>query len=296
MSYHYQYSNQIALQWVIENLPHFLFPDLSKKKDRIKKPFSGVLATLNQQPVGLILASYEHTGTQARVHSFAVHPEHQKKGVGAALLQNLTEHLAQEGCQQIEGYFRSHWASAPVLGRLLDRLGWDKPTLDLVIVRGEPRHTLHLFQEGETRLPEGYALSPFHSLTLEERAAIRQKKQQENWYADDLDPFIYEESINPRSSLLVRFQGEVVGWVISHLITPETNEFTSFFIDPGHRPFRLAYFLMREAITRQHEDEIPYFLITSKADGNPMVRFLLRHIPSHDVFSSSAYYSLKRLP
>lgn len=295
MNYRYQYSNQIALPWVIDNLPHFLFPDLSKKKDRIKKPFSGVLATLDKQPVGLILSSYEQTGTQARVHSFAVHPDHHKKGVGTTLLQTLTEHLRTEGCQQIEGYYRSHWASVPALTRILKHLDWAPPQLDLVIVRGEPHQTIHLFQKGDPQLPEGYTFDTYQSLTVGEREQIREKKQRDNWYADDLDPFIYEESINDRSSLLVRFNDEVIGWVISHLITEDTNEFTSLFIDPGHRPFRLTHFLMREAITHQLEDKIPYFLITSKANGNPMVRFLLRHIPTHEVFASNAYRSYKNL-
>lgn len=295
MMYRYQYSNQIALDWVIENLPHFLFPDISKKKDRIQKLFSGVLATRDQQPVGLMLATYGQSPTQARIHTFAVHPDHQKQHVGTEMLKTLEDNLKQEGCLLLEGYYRSHWGSVPALTQMLANNGWETPKQDLVIVRGEPHQTLHLFPKEPLPLPDGYSFGQFVDLTAADRAYIKAKKEQENWYADEFDPFVYEDSINPRSSLVVRHEGKVMGWVISHLITKDTNEFTSLFIDNNHRPFRLAHLLVRETITRQHEDEIPYFLITSKADGNPMVRLLLRHIPTHDVFASSAYYSRKKL-
>ena len=72
----YQFSDQITIDWLVKNIPQFLFPDLSKQQTRIQKPFIGVLAINNRQPIGLILASSALTQANYRIHSFLVHPSY----------------------------------------------------------------------------------------------------------------------------------------------------------------------------------------------------------------------------
>ena len=74
MNFEYQISDKVTLHWVIDKMPQFLFPDLSKKKDRIDKMMTGVIATLDKKPVGLLLSTDDHTATNFRIHSYAGSP------------------------------------------------------------------------------------------------------------------------------------------------------------------------------------------------------------------------------
>ena len=136
---------------------------------------------------------------------------------------------------------------------------------------------------------------PWLDLTPQQKQHIKYRKQTEDWYLDYLDPFIFEETIYGPSSLTLVSDGKVVGWVISHLASPETNEFTSLFIDSGQRQYKLAHVLMRTAIYNQYYDKVPNFLITSKSDNYVMSRFLIRHAPHTEVFFTKSYKGEKEL-
>ena len=295
MDYDFQYSNQIALPWVIKNMKPYLFPDLSKKKSRFKKQLCGVIASENKQPVGLILSSFGKTKSEARIHSFVVHPDHRERGVGKRMLQELEENLSREGCRQLDGTYRDHWKSTAALKSILTHNGWTQPTKDLIIVRGKTKKVLRLFTNDRLTLPDSYQLIPFTEISLAQKDLILAKKKTSEWYPDILNPFTYSDTINSVTSLALIHENEVKGWVISHLIAPDLNEFTSLFIDPELRSYKLAHLMMRETIYRVFRDGVENFLITSKTDNYVMSRFLIRHAPSTGVFITTTYYTAKQL-
>jgi GNAT superfamily N-acetyltransferase len=295
MEYQYEYSNRIALPWVVENMGQFLYPDLSKKQDRIQKLMCGVVASLDKRPVGLILATFGATKEDARIHSFRVDPSHQNKGVGRMLLSTLEKNLRGEGCNKVDGAFRQHWKSAPALRKILEQNNWTTPDEELIIVKGEAKNVLKLFMDDRLSLPEGFRFKPFSGLSEDDLAYIRKRKAEDDWYPDILDPFIYSETINPITSLALMHNDTVVGWVMSHQISPTLNEFTSLFIDEGVRTYKLAHLLMRETIHRQHDHGIPEFLITAQRTNSLMSRFLIRHHEETGVFFTKTYRSQKSL-
>jgi GNAT superfamily N-acetyltransferase len=293
--YQFQFSEKVSLGWVIEKMPNYLFPDISKKKDRINKNFLGVIATLDKIPVGLLLASDDHTGKQVRLHSLVVHPGHRNKGVGTTLFSSLETAIRTRGATKMDLYFRSHWKSREFLERILEHAGWSTPLEDLIIVKGLAKKVLKLFMHDRIQLAEPYQFVPFLQLSEADISYIKKRKAEENWYLDYLDPFVQGSSIFDAGSIALKYDNLVVGWVISHLIAPELNEFTALFVDAKHRPFKQAHLLMREAIVRQDAAGIPNFLITSKTDNFVMSRFLLRHAEETGVFLTKAYHSTKAL-
>ena len=126
-------------------MPQFLFPDLSKQQTRIQKPFIGVLAIQNKQPIGLVLASAESNQTSYRIHSFLVHPSFRQQKIGSHLVQELTKHIQQRGGKRIEGLFRSHWKSVPFIQRILQQQGWTKPKVQLIFANGKAADALAYF-------------------------------------------------------------------------------------------------------------------------------------------------------
>jgi len=288
-AYQYQYSNKVGLEWVIKNMPDYLFPDLSKKKDRINKPFSGVIATLDKHPVGLLLASFDNHGNSARLHSFVVNPQHRKRGVGSAMWSTMEESLTSAGADQIDAYYRSHWKSRPFLEKILTAQDWQSPKEDLIIVKVRVENILELFVQDQLYLPDEYSFIPFLKLTIEDKEFIERQKGAENSYLDYLDPFLEYGSIYDPSSLAIKCEGRIVGWLISHLIASDLIEYTSLYIEPKHRSFKLAHLLMRQGVINQQESGISKFLITAKLENRVMGRFLKRHIEYADVVTKSLY-------
>ncbi len=294
--YQYQYSNKIGLPWVIDKLPKFLFPDLSKKKDRIEKPFCGVIALHEKTPVGLILSTFNQDRTSVRIHSMLVHPQHRCRGIGRQLVATLEDHLQREGARKIDGHFRSHWKSVSAIYKIIGQQGWSEPREDLIIVKGESVKALSVFTADTPGLPVGYRFAPYSEISGSVRQQIALKKKQENWYLDYLDPFINESTIFQKGSFFLKQGDHVVGWLINHLIAPDLAEFTALFVDPKHRPFKLAYLLMRQGIAAVVEQGVKHFIITTKADNPIMSKYVVRHTPAAELFMTKALYSSKELP
>ena len=211
------------------------------------------------------------------------------------LVSHLEDYLVKKGVRNLDLYYRSHWKSGPFLEKILKRRSWDDPKEDLIIVRGEAAKVNKLFMHDRLVLPEEYRIERFLDMTGSDRDYIKKRKTEENWYLDYLDPFVQEKTICESASLVLRKNGLIMGWVISHLIAADLNEFTALFIDAGNRPYKLAHLLMREAITRQQQAGITRFLITSKTDNYVMSRFLLRHAKETEVFLTRSLYSRKSL-
>lgn len=295
MKFEYQISDQVTLDWVIRNMRQYLFPDLSKKKSRMHKNMIGVVATHEKKPVGLLLCTDDNTGANYRIHSFMTHPQYRKMGIGHSMINEIEAYVKKRGGRKIDLYYRSHWPSRHFLEKILTSQNWSEPKEDLIIVKGKASNVNMLFMHSGLELPAEYEFGAFREIDTEDRNYILKRKKEENWYLDYLDPFVQESSMCDAASLVLRKEGMIVGWVISHLIAPDLNEFTALFIDPVHRPYKMAHLLMREAITRQQQAGISNFLITSKVDNYVMSRFLLRHAKETGVFLTRSQYSAKRL-
>jgi hypothetical protein len=141
----------------------------------------------------------------------------------------------------------------------------------------------------------GYRIQDYGNLIAKERQLIDRKLSENREIPSYLNPFILENTIFAPASLFLFHQEHVVGWVISHLLRENLNEFTTLYLDKEHRNFKTAHLLMKEAIHRQHHAGVREFLITSKLDGNPMSRFLIRHAPRTGVQHTRSLYTSKLL-
>ncbi|NND05305.1 MAG: GNAT family N-acetyltransferase [Saprospiraceae bacterium] len=292
--YNYQFSDKIGLPWVIKKMPQFLFPDLSKKKDRIQKPFSGVLGSMDRSPIGLVLSTRDQEGTSARIHSLLVHPHYRNQQIAFNMLTLLEKELVKKGVTQIDGYFRSHWKSAEHITSLLKKMQWSAPKEALTIVRGLAVNALRVFSQDKSDLPDGYSFISYDRLQSNEKEWIL-AQEQEQWYPSHLNPFQNPSTIYAPSSIFLKYENKIVGWVITHLVAPELNEFTSLFIDPSHRTFRIAHRLMHEGIDQQVRTGIKNFMITARTDNKIMSRYVQRHRQTANLLLTRSMHAKKQL-
>ena len=290
----YQFSDQITIDWLIQKMPQFLFPDLSKQKSNIQKPFIGILAIKNKQPIGLILASTESSQTVYRIHSFLVHPSFRQQGIGRNLVRHLEKHIAQLGGNKIEGLYQSHWKSEPYIQRLILQEKWSKPKAQLIFVKGQVKNALVYFERFSPSF-HTFSFLSFTQLKKSDLEYIQKKQTGIQWFDPDLHPFIQQTTIDPNCSFLLKKEGEITGWIVSHRLQADLNEITAFFIDEKHPSYKLAYEMIQLVLQQQLKLGIPKFITTSKLDGNPVAKLIQRGSKVTDVFCTTAYYITKEL-
>lgn len=295
MSLTFKYSTSIPLKWVDEHLRELIFPDITKKVNLIKKNFKGVLAKSGDQAVGLILGLPDQTGQYFRVVSLKVKPEFQNKKIAVGLLLALEESLVKEGFVSIDLQYRSHWPTVPILKRLIKRLSWNDPVLGLTICQSIAQHALPVFHTNY-QLPEGYEFTPWGKVSDWEKQQMKTQQAEKAWFPEDVSPFQLEHMIESNVSVALRYQGKIVGWLIQVKITEETLEYTSLFVHPDHRSFKVAHLLMGEGIRRQiDQGRFKKLLFTVKASNNTMKRFIERNKTVRDLVITDVYETQKSL-
>jgi len=290
----YQFSDQITIDWLVKNMPQFLFPDLSKQQTRIQKTFIGVLAINNRQPIGLILASSESTNTIYRIHSFLVHPSFRQQKIGSKLVQALEKHIQQRGGEKIEGIYRSHWQSVPFIQQLIQAQQWTKRRSQLIFANGKVTDALAYFGKSNP-LPTTFSFLSFTQLKNSDLEYIQNKQIDSQWFDPDLHPLIAQQTIYPDCSFLLKKDKVIIGWIVSHRLKADLNEITAFFIDEKYRSYRLAYRMIQLVLAKQLSLGIPKFLVTSKMNGNPVAKLMERGGKVTDVFCTVGVYVSKNM-
>ena len=90
--------------------------------------------------------------------------------------------------------------------------------------------------------------------------------------------------MEPLNSLGLRYQGEVVGWLISHRIAPDTIRYTCSFTRQDLQKFGRHLGLMSEAIKLQYEAKIPYIIWTIPIHHRAMVEFTKKRISPYLIY------------
>jgi GNAT superfamily N-acetyltransferase len=219
-------------------------------------------------------------GDSARVLSLFVARGHRKKNVGSTILAHLEKALAREGCTHVNLAYRSNWPSVPAIERLLQKRKWTSPQTSMLLGKTTTRRIAEAPWFDEASLPDGFTVFPWPELTPQEREAIQQEQEAEQWYSPVLTPFQEEERLEPLNSLGLRYQDRVVGWVITHRTGPDTIQYTSLFVQPEFQGQGRALPLLAKAIRRQVAvgDDVPYGIFQVEVVNEPMIKFVDRYL------------------
>jgi len=189
--------------------------------------------------LGLALAEErDDAPAAAEVLSLFVVPEARGRGIGTALLARLEEEAAKDGAARIEAVYMTGQASQAALERVLAKRGWEEPERRMLTVRMRLEDVKRADWYGRYRLGPEYEIFPWAELLPEERERLLVTQRETGWIKPDLEPWRFDaEGFEPVSSVGVRKDGEVVGWVINHAMSDRVVRFTCSFIrrDLGRR-------------------------------------------------------------
>jgi GNAT superfamily N-acetyltransferase len=255
-------------------------------------PDVGILAIgvhQENEPVGLLFAvEYKDKETaqkKADVKSLFIKPEYRCQGVGTRLLQRLEFELQQRGCRHIQLTY-TETPNTEKLNPFLIKSGWTVPentailfycSSEKVRIATSP-HFLEREAEFKSKLSSKYEIFPWAELKKSEREAIIERMKIDNVWLN-FNPFMGENRIDTVSSYGVRYEGQVIGWTISHNMVLHQTTFATMFITPECKlRSRVLLSLMSQAINSCFRSGCPIATFRTETSNTLMLKFIDRWI------------------
>ena len=184
-------------------------------------------ASQDGEPAGLALA--RHHGDDAEILSLFVVPRCRRHGIGTALLDSLEQILSDRGVRAAQLIHATGVPGTQAIERTLRGCGWPLhgPSLFLFVVELDVMS--NRWATG-VAIPPDCEISPWLSLTLDERSALRADRGA--WIPDRLMPLRFEDHNEPSTSLILRKGGRVAGWLLTHVVDRATLDYTNLFVRP----------------------------------------------------------------
>lgn len=130
-------------------------------------------------------------------------------------------------------------------------------------------------------LPPDMRIFPWVEITDRERIVIQQTYESEPWFEDGLNPFQNEKNFEPLNSLGLRYQGQVVGWMLTERIASDTILYKCMFVRQDLQKLGRGIAMFVNAIQIQDEAKIPKGIWRVKLDNPSMLRFVKKHMMSY---------------
>jgi GNAT superfamily N-acetyltransferase len=251
-----------AFQYALQNL-------------EIEKSIIAIAASDQEQPIGLVMAEIRQDDQSAEVLSIFVEPTYRSAGIATALLTRLEAEVSNRGCTKIEMVYTTGKPTTPALERLLQKCNWTSPQPRMLLCKGNVQKVMEApWITKYSRLPSAYNIFPWVQITDKERQAIQKQQETQPWIPEDLIPFQHEKNLEPLNSLGLRYQGQVVGWVINHRLFSDTIRYTCSFVRKDLQKMGRIISLYAEAAKRQNEAHIPNGIWTVPMEHESMVNFV----------------------
>ncbi len=276
---------------------NYLPPDLLDEQFELKTD-SGWIVTNGSKTIGFIWGrEYQNDGKKIRcVYRLEVKKAFRNLGVGAELLKKFETDSAD--LDLLELTVIENEESHGAILRVAKKNGWSDPKISSYCYRT----TIEKFFESvpwagkhrEYRYQQ--YLFPWKELTSAERNQLKDEEGPDSWRdePDPASPLAFGRDFEPNTSLGVRIDGEIVGWMINGLYGADTVLYGSYFVRRPYRNAGMAISLLLEALKRQRKTEIPNCVWFAQ-NSNPEAKRLYDKILAPCILSRNAVYITRKI-
>jgi GNAT superfamily N-acetyltransferase len=270
-------SGPLGAEWAAMTFPSFrpLLEAIGSVNPSTGGTPVAVVSVDGGQPVGLALAEIAPETGSAELLSLYVAQSARGRGVATTLVERLEQELRGRGVTRLEAVYMTGKPSIPVIEHIFEKRGFDAPILRKVVVRftAEEAATTEWYQRA--RLPADSEIFAWKDVRPEEIEELKRTHAENPWIDVNLEPWRCSDRFDPVSSVGMRKQGKVVGWVINHPIGPNLLCFTTSFVrrDLARRG---AIFPLYVASLERLKGTGTICTFVTSAEYESMVRFVLR--------------------
>lgn len=281
----------------VRAVSNFLPPNLLDEQFDLRTD-SGWIVTNGSKTIGFIFGrEYQNDGKKIRcVYRLEVKEAFRNLGVGAELLKRFENDSTDLDLLELSviGNEESHGA----ILRVAKKNGWSDPKISSYCYRT----TIKKFFESvpwagkhrEYRYQKYFF--PWKELTSAERNQLKNEEGPDSWRdeSNPASPLVFGNDFEPSTSLGVRIDGEIVGWMINGLYGADTVLYGSYFVRRPYRNAGMAISLLLEALKRQREVAIPNCVWFAQK-SNPAAKRLYDKILAPCILSRNAVYITRKI-
>jgi GNAT superfamily N-acetyltransferase len=192
-----------------------------------------VQATFLFTPIGFALAGNNEYGSGVLL-SVYVDPQFRGAGVGTLLITRIVEELSSRQCATIMAVYMSNRPTSPALARIFEKCGWSAPLKRMSVLESDIETIASAPWQRVTPLSCGYELFPWKHLTAADNSEIAETSLSLPWFPSDLNPLAYPD-FEHQTSLGLRFNGHLIGWIITHEMSRDRLRFTCGWVKAEHQ-------------------------------------------------------------
>lgn len=207
-------------------------PRLPREHDQEPVDPVALVAFEEGVPVGLAMADVVPSRSRPpELLSLFVRSDRRHRGIGRELVRATEHAIRARQEEQLVAVYMTGKPGVEYFERIATSLGWRGPQTRMVSVRFTaeslaPAPWLHKYSFG----PQ-FEVFEWKDLTDADREYLVRSQREEGWIAADLQPWDHDRfGFEPVTSVGVRRDGLVVGWVLNHMLDDATLRFTCSFI------------------------------------------------------------------
>ncbi|MEM9771126.1 MAG: GNAT family N-acetyltransferase, partial [Cyanobacteria bacterium P01_D01_bin.73] len=278
----------------LEEYDDLTFPRLKKRWKNYQQQgeIFGISASFSESIIGLAIAEVMPDNI-ANLISLFVQTPYRNKGIGTRLLTYSMKESRQQECEAIQLNYHAT-ESTLALERILEKLRCQKPKTQFFLGRATIANFVENPSKGRVHLPPESQVFPWTGLTKAEGETIKSIGES-GAYPSEVCPFGNDPRLESTTSLGIRYNESVVGWLVTHRVSEDTIRYTHWWTLEPYRSQGWSIALLAAALDRQIAANIPYATFAVSAKEKPMVRFFQRRMMPYLDYTSESKTLLQPL-
>ena len=239
-----------------------------------------VAAVANGVPVGLAVAELPvDTDDEPELLSVYVRPEVRRQGIGTRLIAEICREVADRGHAAIDAVYMTGKPEIVGLEKIFWKLGWGPPDTRMTVLRLTADDFDRLSWMHWTRVPKNYDIVRLAEIEDEAMAELRAIDRNEDWIPEDLRPWDHVgDGYEPNTSMVLKVDGRIVGWVVTHKLSDTMVRYTSSYVHPDLWRRCALLRLWRASFLAMLEAGFTVATLTTHARHPQMVAFIRKHV------------------
>ncbi len=275
-----------AFRHLLDLSPQSRIKDPSQPSGPLIQPLA-VVADLEGMVVGMVLAELpiEGQGTP-EILSLFVQPAVRCKGIADHLMGRVVQEIADRGFAAVNAVYMTGKPEIAALEKIFWKQGWLPPVVRMAVVRFTVDDIDRFPWMRWARVRKGYEAVLWSGLGPEDVATLRASDDSEGWIPPDLKPWDHTRGgFEPQTSMALKRNGLVVGWVLNHALSADFVRYTCSYIHPDLGPRGLLVTLYKASLDRMKLTNFTVGTLTAPAHHPQMVKFLKRHVAPYVSFA-----------
>lgn len=224
----------------------------------------------------------------------SVASEFQRQGIALSLLNFLKDDLKKRRLIVCWATYVQENPSTPALQALFAKAGWSEPYHEIIRIYIDAWEYRSPFPSRP--LPRGCEIFKWVELTDAEREDLKYRENQGS-IPKFVSPFSKKYAVEPLTSLGIRCNGSVIGWLVTHRISKDTIRYSVYYVSPEFRGTNCFLELGNRAMGIQNESPIQWtmFEINFGLGNSTWRRFAMRVLAPHAKKIENVYISTLKL-